>query len=715
MRYMAAEKTYKLLAISLAILVIVLVGITAYTNLYRNNACTVTETITQTITMPTTITVTTSHQPQNQWWTNTSNNSFGELSSKITNISNKLIEVAKLLFKAQSELKNIYVYMPLVYYTGKIAVPTTTAPTVTPVAPIISAESNTVAIPEYSTTNIQVTGVDEHDIVKTNGTHLFIASNGLVYILKAYPVEDMKKKTTINISATINNITGPIEVKVTYGNTTIPVIKEYLRVSVAGLYLYNSDIVVLAKASYPRSYIFYEGGVANETNIPPYILYPTTWVLVYDTSGKLVDYAWITGNLVDSRLSKDKLVVVSREGLYYTIPRILVKGGVKPEQLLPRAYSSWGPIPLNSTAMIGLPPTQATNIMLLNLDNGKRSAVSIMGSQANFVYMTAEGDVYILSNAYWYRILPVIREITEKIENTSNTEEITKIIENTTLPKPSEYGETIIVYVSTTDSNLRVESYNILEGIATTQFAVDVYNGTLRIALQRGWNHGFNLYTLNATTLEVLGKLEGVADGERVYGVRFMGPRLYIVTYRTIDPLFVIDLSNPRKPEILGYRKGPGFDQYLHPWNETILIGLGYTDERKLRVTTYKINPDASIEQLSQIVIDDQWTPVFTSPGGHHAFLLDRKHNLILFPGATGRLRIVENGVEKIVERGGVHVITVDPKTLKLGYRAYLEHPGALRQVYIDDIIYTISPDEVKAYKLPQLQQVKQVTLEENK
>ena len=710
------EKTYKIIAITSTILLLGLITAISYILVSSPRTVTVTETITYTTTIPATTTITVP-QTSRPWWSHNNNTVFGEVSEEVNSISSKLINITKTLMKVQERIGYAY---PILY-VGKVAIPTVTVtstatvtvPTATPMPTTIAPIESTVTVPEYSTTNIQVVGVDEQDIVKTNGTHIFIASRGLVYIVKAYPVEEMEKKV-INATATINNITGPIEVKVTYGNTTIPVVKEYLRVNVIGLYLYNDKIIVLAQASYPRSYIFYEGGVINESNIPPYILYPTTWILVYNSSGRLLDYAWITGNLLDSRLSKGKLVVVAREGIYY-IPRPLVKIGTRVEQPIPKSYTSWGPIPLKSTAILGLPLTQSTNIMLLNLENGRRSAVSIKGPQANFIYMTVDGDVYILSNAYWYRILPVIDEIAEKIKNASSIEEIEKIVENITIPKPSEYGETIVTYVSTRESNLRVESYNILEGIATNQFAVDVYNNTLRIALQRGWNRGFNLYILNATTLDVLGKLEGVADGERVYGVRFMGPRLYIVTYRTVDPLFVIDLSNPFKPRILGYRKGPGFDQYLHPWNETILIGLGYTDERKLRVTTYKVNPDASIDQISQIVIDDWWTPVFTSPGGYHAFLLDRKHNLILFPGATGRLHVVENGVEKIIQRGGVHVVTIDPKTMKLGYKTYLEHPGALRQVYIDDIIYTISLDEVKAYQLPQLRQVNQLILEENK
>lgn len=656
----------------------------------------------------TTATVTPSYTPS---YVNVSfSGGYGRVSTEVANISARFEDLWKVLVELQ-EKHNITVYdFRGLYSWVTVRGVTVTMPTPLP-APVPVAG---IGVPEYSTTNVQVHGVDEHDIVKTNGTHIFVATEGVVYIVRAYPVDDMRKEYVVNVTGDIWSITGPVEVKVGYGNITIPVISEYLSVSVRGIYITEDKIVVIAETRYPHSYIFYENTVLNETWIPAYILCPTTWILLYDGDGRLLDYAWITGELVDSRLAENKLVIVAREGILYRIPRIMYYGARIVEPRLPRAYTSWGPIPEEAIAIIGLPIDQATNVLLLDISTGKRSAVSVMGTTARFIYMTPDGDVYILAPAYWYRILPLIEEIVEKIKEAKNLDELKEVLKNI-IPKPSKYGETAVVYISSRNNTLVVEAFNVLEGVITKQFGVDVYSGFLRIALQRGWNRGFNLYTLNATTLELIGRLEGVADGERVHGVRFIGPRLYIVTYRTVDPLFVIDLSDPRKPEILGYRKGPGFDEYLHPWNETILIGLGYTDDRRLRVTTYRVNPDASIDQISQIILEDRWTPVFMSLGGHHAFLLDRKHNLILFPGESRAMVIVENGVEKWIRSGGVHVIRIDPESMKLGYVKLLEHPGAVRQLYIDDIMYTISSDSIKAYRLPELELVNQLVLQEEK
>ena len=75
--------------------------------------------------------------------------------------------------------------------------------------------------------------------------------------------------------------------------------------------------------------------------------------------------------------------------------------------------------------------------------------------------------------------------------------------------------------------------------------------------------------------METIGKLENLAEKERIYSTRFIGDRLYMVTFLRIDPLFVIDLSNPNKPEVLGELKIPGFSDYLHPYDENHIIGIG--------------------------------------------------------------------------------------------------------------------------------------------
>ncbi|CAK4820236.1 unnamed protein product, partial [Aphanomyces euteiches] len=110
---------------------------------------------------------------------------------------------------------------------------------------------------------------------------------------------------------------------------------------------------------------------------------------------------------------------------------------------------------------------------------------------------------------------------------------------------------------------------------------MDEYGGYFRIATTTGeaWRNDEqttknNVYVLNEA-LEITGKLENLAPGERIYSTRFMGNRAYIVTFKQVDPLFVIDLTHPQAPKVLGSLKIPGFSDYLHPYDENHIIGFG--------------------------------------------------------------------------------------------------------------------------------------------
>jgi uncharacterized secreted protein with C-terminal beta-propeller domain len=105
---------------------------------------------------------------------------------------------------------------------------------------------------------------------------------------------------------------------------------------------------------------------------------------------------------------------------------------------------------------------------------------------------------------------------------------------------------------------------------------MDEYAGTFRIATTKWGNLGSanNLYSLN-TDMKIIGKIENLAPGERIYAVRFTEKTGYIVTFRQVDPLFVIDLSIPSAPKVVGELKIPGFSNYLHPVSSTLLLGIG--------------------------------------------------------------------------------------------------------------------------------------------
>jgi uncharacterized secreted protein with C-terminal beta-propeller domain len=109
-------------------------------------------------------------------------------------------------------------------------------------------------------------------------------------------------------------------------------------------------------------------------------------------------------------------------------------------------------------------------------------------------------------------------------------------------------------------------------GRILNRFSMSEYNGYFRIATtKRPIN---NVYVLDEEMVTV-GSLEGLAPGESIFSARFMGNRGYIVTFRIIDPLFVINLEDPENPHVLGELKIPGFSNYLHPYGENHLIGIG--------------------------------------------------------------------------------------------------------------------------------------------
>ena len=135
------------------------------------------------------------------------------------------------------------------------------------------------------------------------------------------------------------------------------------------------------------------------------------------------------------------------------------------------------------------------------------------------------------------------------------------------------------------DYKLTFEAQGGVPGNTINQYAMDEYNGNLR--MQQLWqNTGGsvvfggqssqinNVYVLNQN-LSIVGKLEGLAQGENLHSVRFMGDKGYLVTFIRTDPLFVIDLSQPANPKVLGELKIPGYSDYLHPYDETHLIGVG--------------------------------------------------------------------------------------------------------------------------------------------
>lgn len=178
----------------------------------------------------------------------------------------------------------------------------------------------------------------------------------------------------------------------------------------------------------------------------------------------------------------------------------------------------------------------------------------------------------------------------------------------------------------------------VVPGFTDNQYSLDEYNGFLRVATT-GYNYNTdedtsNLYVLD-NTLNVIGQLSDIAKDEQIKSVRYMGQYGYVVTFRNTDPLFVIDFSDPSKPEIKGEVKLPGFSEYLHPVGNGMLVGIGYDGDEEdanfqsVKISLFDVSDPTKPLEIDTHVIKNASTDVNYDP---KAFLYYPEENTIGIP-----------------------------------------------------------------------------------
>lgn len=173
-------------------------------------------------------------------------------------------------------------------------------------------------------------------------------------------------------------------------------------------------------------------------------------------------------------------------------------------------------------------------------------------------------------------------------------------------------------------------------GKVTDTFAVNDYEGCLRVLTThtKSGQHSSSLYLLDEE-LNVTGKLEGIAPGETIYSARYLGDMAYFVTYRNIDPLFAVDLSDAEKPKILGELKISGYSDYLHFWGNDKLLGIGYETDpdngtvKGVKMTMFDISNPADMKAVDTCLIrNTSYSPALDQ---YKTALVDQRANLIGF------------------------------------------------------------------------------------
>ncbi|MFN7149480.1 MAG: beta-propeller domain-containing protein, partial [Microthrixaceae bacterium] len=195
-------------------------------------------------------------------------------------------------------------------------------------------------------------------------------------------------------------------------------------------------------------------------------------------------------------------------------------------------------------------------------------------------------------------------------------------------------------------------------------------------------------------TLDEIGHLDGMGIGEQVQSVRFMDDLAYVVTFRQIDPLYALDLSDPRAPRVLGELKIPGFSEYLHPAGDGLLLGVGRQVDpgtgldEGLKISLFDVSDPLAMTEVDQIVLANAWSNVSQD---HKAFTWDPQRNRAVIP--------VEDGCGPDADcdaRGGA--IVVAAAGAELDEVARITHGGTfgtgtpIRSVIVGDDLWTLSP-----------------------
>jgi len=566
---------------------------------------------------------------------------------------------------------------------------------------------------DFSSTNVQVEGVDEADIIKTDGTYIYQVQGQQLTIVKAYPAADMHKVNSFNFA-------DPY-----FQATDIYVDGNYL-VVMGSSYYYSKPIPIPEPMPMSQS-----APMLRPDIYPPY--YPdiqTSKVLVYDTTDKAhlkkIREVELQGSVVSTRKIGSSVYMVANRYInwypYYD---------VNSEIPLPAYKDSVSGISFKQIApdQIRYFPDALypSYILVAALDLSNLSAPididSYLGNGEN-IYASTE-NLYVAVSAYNYVYRPQI------INNTSTT----SVYKFALKPGATEYA-----------------GKGSVPGTILNQFSMDENNGYFRIATTSDGQASDgtfisrnNVYVLNSQ-LAITGKVENIAPGEHIYSTRFMGDRLYMVTFRTVDPFFVIDLENPENPKVMGQLKIPGYSNYLHPYDANHIIGFGKdTIEMKgwngqsqayyqgMKMAIFDVTDVTNPKEMSKELIGDRGTDSELL-NNHKALLFDRNKNLLAFPVTL--MEIPANNypgnAAPTLEYGsfafqGAYIYNVDLQNgfrlkgrithltsddyLKAGDYWYGSDRNISRILYIGNTIYTLSPSMIMANDMTDLKHIKTLTL----
>lgn len=411
---------------------------------------------------------------------------------------------------------------------------------------------------DYSDTNRQVEGVDEGDIVKTDGKFIYVCS--LSAFGSSIRIYEADGKNTKRISRLMVD-----------------------SVSVSEMYLYDNTLALVGTDM--EMEVASDGCSRNKTSILLYNVSDVSKPVLYFQKHQ-------SGNYSNSRMNGKYL---------YTISNMRVNSAEEDEDR--KCYIPCVGDDLVPEEDLYCPAGISSNsyVVLTSLDvtEGKdfSDTLSVLGGDGTCY--ASEDNIYIAA------------------------------------PSHSNHTKTTISKYHYENGTLEATCEKTFRGTILNQFSLDEYNGNLRFVATSYSDNGSTsngLYVLDEN-LELIGSVDKLAKSERIYSARFLGDTAYFVTYRETDPVFMVDLTDPSKPVVKDKLKLPGFSEYLHPFDDDLLLGIGSNvdsnGDSQVKLSMFDISSASSVKELHTKLLASGTESIASL--NHKAILVSRDQNLIGF------------------------------------------------------------------------------------
>ncbi|MDO9105551.1 MAG: beta-propeller domain-containing protein [Methylovulum sp.] len=557
---------------------------------------------------------------------------------------------------------------------------------------VFSSSESSAAGTQHSDTNVQVAGVDEGDSVKTDGQYIYRIQDGQIRIVNAYPTASMALVSSIKFAGGFY----PIEI-----------------------YVQDDHLIVIGTA-------WHDDANTGDVPVTPVeghakiaIWAPTgesrTTAKVYDITDHanpvLQREVAFSGDYLSSRRIGNQMYLLGRKYPHYFLYAMIEPALDGQSQGQTMTRDTILPHIVDSVVDHGAEHTLSLTNLYYFPNFVEPDYVVVAGFRLDAPNEAADIKAYLGSGDIAYASKDNLY-LSAADYNWSNANE-----------QVVSAPFTHVYKFALNNGNVTFKNAAEVPGTVLNSYAMDEHNGYFRIATttdqwtQSGdtgslqtWN---NLYTLD-NTMTITGRLEHLAEGERMYSARFIGDRGYLVTYEQIDPLFVIDLATPSAPTVLGELKIPGFSNYLHPVDETHLLGFGQDTQQTengvvsggMKLSLFDVSDVSHPTQTAAVTIgtqgtysDVQWDP--------KALWFDKTLGLFGFPISVTEQQPGTDWPSEIFQ--GAYVYKVDLTTgfqkqaeithMTEGFNYDWNHYVG-RLLTIDSQLYTLSQTRIQANDL---------------